>query len=93
MDTNDVIKCVNFDIIASDDCQEARAVVRGFRLLRMEPFFREIDQKEYIVWMDCGKHFRNNLLAGYLFKELAEEKILGKIIFFKIRYINYKFFF
>lgn len=76
------IKIINFDIIASDGSQDAQAAVRGFRLLRRREFFKEIDKRdtisEYIVWMDCGRHFRNSLVVGYLFRELAEEGIRGK---------------
>lgn len=63
---------INFDIIASDDSQEARVVVRGFRFLREEAFFRNIDKREYTIWMDCGKHFRNSIVVGYLIRDLAK---------------------
>ncbi|CAF0844074.1 unnamed protein product [Brachionus calyciflorus] len=51
---HDNLKLINFDIISSDLNEDARAVVRGFRFLRMQEFFKEIDQKNYIVWMDCA---------------------------------------
>ena len=57
--------------------EDARAVIRGFRILRMQEFFIDIDLPSYIVWMDCGKHFRNCEVVGYLLNELAEEKIHG----------------
>lgn len=54
-------------------------MVRGFRFLRQQNFFKmHANIKDYIVWMDCGKHFRNNIVLGYLLKELAiNEKIRG----------------
>lgn len=69
---------INFDIISSDLTEDARAVVRGFRLLRAQQFFKEIEKNSYIVWMDCGKHFRNSEVIGYLLKDLAREKTHGK---------------
>ena len=54
------IKLINFDLISSDLNQDAHAVVRGLRILREQTFFKDIDQNEYIVWCDAGKHFRNN---------------------------------
>ncbi|CAF0854416.1 unnamed protein product [Brachionus calyciflorus] len=71
------IELINFDIISSDLCEDARAVVRGFWLLREQDFFKDIEKKNYVIWMDCGKHFRNCEVVGYLLKELAEDKIQG----------------
>jgi hypothetical protein len=57
---------------------DGEATVRGFRLLREQAFFKEIHQNDYIVWADCGKHFRNNEFVGFLLCELSEvEKIRG----------------
>jgi hypothetical protein len=61
--------------------QDARAAVRGFRLLRQQDWFKAIEQSDFVVWSDCGKHFRNNELAGYLLLELAKEKKHG-IVFY-----------
>ena len=72
------MKSINFDIISSDTSQDIRAAVRGFRILRDQEFFKKIDQKDYIIWADCGKHFRNNEFIGYLLLELAHLKINGK---------------
>jgi hypothetical protein len=74
------IETINFDIITNDDDnQDMAAVVRGFRLLRSQQFFREIDKTKYIVWSDCGKSFRNCEIIGYLMIELASENIHGKL--------------
>ena len=54
--------------------QDASAAVRGFRILRSQEFFKKIDKKNYTIWADCGKHYRNNELVGYLLLELAENK-------------------
>ena len=80
---------INFDLISSDLSEDARSVVRGFRFLRMQEFFKEVEKPEYIVWMDCGKHFRNSEVAGYLFKELVFQKISGikKILFNLINFL------
>jgi hypothetical protein len=63
--------------------QDAHAVIRGLRLLRQQQFFKEIDNvKEYIIWCDAGKHFRNNEVLGFFLRELAIEKLMVKLIFF-----------
>jgi len=46
--------------------------------LREQRFFKEIEKNDYIVWADCGKHFRNSEFVGYLLLELADLKINGK---------------
>lgn len=73
------VKTTNFNIISENLSQNAESVIRAFRILRSQTFFRSIDQKDYIIWADCGKHFRNKLLIGYLFKELQREKINGNL--------------
>ena len=76
---NDKIKVINFNIISSNLDQDANAAVNGFRLLRMQSFFQSIEKNDYIVWADCGKHFRNNEFVGYLLLELADLNKHGKI--------------
>ena len=53
-------------MISSDLNQDAHAVVRGLRFLRQQSFFKNIEKKEYVIWCDAGKHFRNNEILGYL---------------------------
>lgn len=53
------------------------ATVRGFRFLREQEFFKRIEEIDYIVWADCGNHFRNLTFIGYLLKELGREGITG----------------
>ena len=77
----------NFDIISANLAQDAKAAVNGFRILRNQEFFKNIEKNEYIVWADCGKHFRNSEILGYLLIELAEEKIHG-IKFLKYFYLK-----
>lgn len=71
------IEEINFDIISSDLTEDARIVVRGFRLLRSQEFYKQIEKDSLIIWMDCGKHFRNSEVIGYLLKDLSKEKIHG----------------
>ena len=69
---------VNFDIITNnDDPQDSASVVRALKLLRKQDFFKEIEQNSYIIWADCGKHFRNCQVVGYLFGDLSKENING----------------
>jgi hypothetical protein len=71
------IKLINFDIISSDLSQGAYSVVRGMRMLRKQDFFKQVEKKNYVVWFDTGKHFRNNEVLGYFLSELKEENIHG----------------
>jgi hypothetical protein len=75
VDSNDQIKLINFDLISSDTVQDAYSAVRGFRVLREQQFFKDIEKNHYVVWCDTGKHFRNNELMAYLMLDLAQEKI------------------
>ncbi len=43
--------------------------------LRSNDFFKKIDQKKYIIWVDTGSHFRCGEFLHYLFNELALENI------------------
>ena len=74
------VKSINYDLIWADNTkQNAKATVRGFRMLREQEFFKRISngKNTYIIWTDAGKHFKCNEVASYFMKELAQEKIHG----------------
>jgi hypothetical protein len=51
-----VIKCLNIDIIS--DCleQDANAVIRAFEFVRNLNIFKRFERiRNYIIWSDCGK--------------------------------------
>ena len=73
---------INFDIISNDLEQKSKNVIRGFRFLRQQNWFKKIDKSKYSVWCDTGKSFRCAQTIGYLFKELSDVNIHGKIIDF-----------
>ena len=75
------IRQINFDLIG-DFVQDAFSVIRAFRLMRNQEFFKKIDKKNYIIWSDCGKHFRCSEFMHFLMKELAELKINVNLNFF-----------
>ena len=62
--------------------QDAFSVVRAFRLLRNQDFFKVIDQKNFIIWSDCGKHFRCAEFISFLMKELSQSQIHVNLNFF-----------
>ncbi len=68
--------------MVGDFNQSAFVVVRAFRYMRSQTFFKEIDKKNYIIWADCGKHFRCAEFVSYLMEELAESKINVNLNFF-----------
>ncbi len=81
-DENDVIQLINVDIVTKMS-NSALSVVKCLRFLRSQSFFKLIDKRNYVIWADCGSHFRNNELAHYFFKELFEnEKITVNLNFF-----------
>ena len=82
VDALGTVKLINFDIISSDLSQDAHAVIRGIMILRQQEFFKKIDTKDYIIWCDTGKHFRNNEVMGFLFIELAKQQIHGTLFVF-----------
>ena len=64
---NNEISVVNFNVITNDDDNQSMvSVVRALRLLREQPFFKQIEStafeiekqvarsKYYILWADCG---------------------------------------
>ena len=55
---------------------DAFSVVRSLRFIRNQQFFKAIEKKKIIFWLDCGTHFRCAELNHYFFKELASENIL-----------------
>ena len=82
MDENtNQINLINCDIISSDLSDNSASVLRGFRFLREQKFFKEIEKPNYIVWMDCGKHFRNYHVADYLLNELANKERINGLTF------------
>ena len=76
------VDCIRVDIFS--DCleQDANSVLRAFRFLRTQDFFKKIEKKKYKLWTDCGGHFRNKTLAHYFFKELKNENIMCNWNFF-----------
>ena len=63
--------------------------MRGFRILRRQEFFIKIDKKDYVVWADCGPHFRTQKFIGYLLLELASLGIEVKNLNYKFSRVNY----
>jgi hypothetical protein len=52
------------------------------RYLRNLECFREIDRHSYIIWTDCGPHFRCAEMMHYCFKELLDFKIKVSLNYF-----------
>jgi len=50
-------------------------------ILREQEWFKKNEKKKYIIWADCGKHFRNKDLVGYCM-QLAQEGITVSLNFF-----------
>lgn len=52
------IKCLNMDVVLSNTKQDAFAVIRAFRHIRKQDCFKKIEKQKFIIWTDCGPHFR-----------------------------------
>jgi hypothetical protein len=62
-------------------------IVNFLRFLRKQAFFKILDRQNYVIFCDCGSHFRNYQSLFYFFHDLAKENI-GVC---KIKYnFNYK---
>ena len=61
---------------------DAFSVVRAFRFLRNQNFFKLIDKKHYVIWTDCGTHFRSKEAFAYFLKELPSEGLTVDLNFF-----------
>ena len=79
---NNQVKSINFDLIWADEPHSGKSVVRGFRMLRQQEFFKKIEKNNYIIWSDTGTHFRCNEVVTYLLIELAQLNIKGFFFFF-----------
>ena len=66
------IDCLNVDILSHDFETDGLYVIRGFRLLREKDFFKKIDTDNYVIWADCGTHFRCKALAHYFFLRVSQ---------------------
>ena len=69
------VKCIHFDFISDVDCkQDAAKAVVGFKFLRETAQFKAIEKDNYIIWSDCGGHFRCAEFISYLFDDLRLKK-------------------
>ena len=66
-----IIKKVYVDILADNGAQTASAVIQSLNFIKSQNFFRRIDKDNYIVWADCGNHFRCYELLHYFLIELV----------------------
>ena len=68
--------------IVGDFKQDAFSVVRAFRLLRNQEYLKKVEKNNYIIWSDCGKHFRCSEFISFLMIELAQSNIHVNLNFF-----------
>jgi hypothetical protein len=67
------MKMVFVDVVSDYTEQDSRSAIQAFKELLEKDFFIEIARniKKYVIWCDCGSHFRNNYMIHFLFTELA----------------------
>lgn len=76
----DEIKKVYIDIVSDHLDQNTSSVIRSLEFLQKQAFFKTIDKKNYIIWADCGPHFRSYQLLHYFFVEMVMFLFNSKII-------------
>ena len=83
------VQVIRVDIFS--DCleQDANAVLRAFRFLREQEFYKNIEKSKIHLWSDCGSHFRNKTLMHYFFIELAEIGVQVNFNFFVEKHVIY----
>lgn len=69
------IKCLNMDLVLNSASETSFVAVTAFRHIRNQNIFKKIDKKQYIIWTDCGPHFRSNEFADFLFTDLKNDGI------------------
>ena len=67
----DEIKKIYIDIVSDHLDQNTSSVIRSLEFILRQPFFRMIDKQNYIIWADCGPHFRSFQLLHYFFVDLV----------------------
>ena len=46
------------DVVFNHNRSQTDQTCSAFRFIRKQEIFKKIEQKKYIIWVDCGKHFR-----------------------------------
>ena len=70
-----LIRCKHFDFVSEVDCkQDAHKAITGFRFMRQLQQFKEIQKSKYIIWADCGPHFRSSEFISYIYDDLCKEQ-------------------
>lgn len=65
------IKKIYIDIVSDHLDQNTSSVIRSLDFLQKQEFFKKIDKPNYIIWADCGPHFRSYQLLHYFFVEMV----------------------
>jgi hypothetical protein len=71
------IKCLNMDVVLNCSSETSFVAITAFKHIRNQDIFKNADKDKYIIWTDCGPHFRSSEFADYLFNEL---KLAGKSV-------------
>jgi hypothetical protein len=46
------------EVVSNHNRSQTVKTCSDFRFIRKQEIFKKIEQKKYIIWVDCGKHFR-----------------------------------
>ena len=67
------INCIRVNIISDILSTNALSTNRAFRFLMRQGFFKEIDCKSFVIWSDCGTHFRSAENSHFFLVELPSK--------------------
>ena len=62
LDTNNNIQCLHMDVVFEHAGTKAKDVIHAFKFIRQQTQFKNIEKTNYIIWTDCGPHFRYILI-------------------------------
>lgn len=58
------IEQINYDLIFNGS-QDGLTVVKAFKFLLKQEFFKNINKKKYVIWADTGTHFRCSQVVDF----------------------------
>ena len=52
------LQCLNMDVVFNHNRNQCIQALSAFRLIRKQNVFKKVEKTKYLIWTDCGKHFR-----------------------------------
>lgn len=85
------VNCLNIDVISDYEGETASDLIRIFRHVMNLEEFKKVEQKNFIIWVDCGRQFRSSEFIYFCFNELAEKGFNVNLNYFGEKHGMYEF--